>query len=68
MVGAGGGGWGLGKEHGEGENENWEQNLTLTLATLSITSFPILCFVVLFNFPVPHTRSPFSRSLRTGRL
>ena len=57
-------GTGAGNKHGEGENEKWEQNLTLTLANLSITSFPILCFVVLFNFPVPHTRSPlpFPRS------
>ena len=50
-------GTGAGNKHGEGENEKWEQNLTLTLANLSITWFPFLCFVVLFNFPVSHTRS-----------
>ena len=39
----------------ERQNEIWEQNLTSTLALL-ITSFPILCFVPIFNF----ARSPRS--------
>ena len=39
----------------ERKNEIWEQNLTWTLAVL-ITSFPILCFVPIFNF----ARSPCS--------
>ena len=30
--------------------------LLLTLA-LSVTSFPVLCFVPIFHFPPPHARS-----------
>ena len=42
--------WGTGK---------WKmgKNLTRTLA-LSVTSFPILCLVLIFHSPVPHVHSP----------
>ena len=33
------------------------KNLTRTLA-LSVTSFPILCLVLIFHSPVPHVHSP----------
>ena len=46
---------------GERENRKWEQNLTWTLA-LSVTSFPILCFLPIFHFPVSRARSPLSVS------
>ena len=36
---------------GERKNEKWEQNLAYTSALL-VTSFPILCFVFVFHFPV----------------
>ena len=43
-------------EHGEWENDKWEENLLWTLA-LSVTSFPVLCFVPIFHFPPPYARS-----------
>ena len=39
----------MGNEEEKRENEKWEQNLTWTL-TLSVSWFPILCFVPIFHF------------------
>ena len=36
---------------GERKNGKWEQNLAYT-SVLLVTSFPILCFVFVFHFPV----------------
>ena len=49
----------MGNERGERENEKWEENLNWTLALL-VTSFPILCFVSIFHFPILRDRSPFT--------
>ena len=49
--------WILCYENGEQENSEREQNLNYTLS-LSVTSSHILCFVSIYYFPVPVSRSP----------
>ena len=46
---------GAGNERRERKNEKWEQNLTWT-PTLSVTLFPILCFIPISYFPLSRAR------------
>ena len=60
------------EERGTGNGEKWTgkwkmgNNLTWTPA-LSVTSFPILCFVPIFLFPISRTHSSFQGNLVTSQ-